>query len=256
MNGWFAMNRAMFGHPVFERNPERIAAWAWMIASAAWKDTKQNANGKTVAVKRGQLLTSYRQMSKATGGGIQVLRTLVGRLQAESAIDIETNTGRILVTIRNYDKYQSKVEAGNTGGNTGLTQDQHTKEQGNKITILPSEEAEASNPVSVSVVTTAVWNVGKQYLSSFKVKNPGGVIGRWLKSSDELSILIAIEAAQKAGTQDPIPYITETLKGAPHGCRPNNSHGISSRPENRPDAALEQIARLAGLSQAPGDGRC
>lgn len=250
MTGWFAMNRAMFTHPIFEGKPERVAAWAWILASTAWKDTRQDAGGKNVVVKRGQLLTSYRQMSKATGVSIKVLRTLVERLQAEDAVGIDKGTGRLLITIRNYDKYQSPGQDEGTGKGTARAQQGHTKEQGNKGTIPPSEEADASQPVSVSVVTTALWSAGKQYLSAHGVKNPGGLIGRWLKSSNAVEILNAIEAAQQAGTQDPVPYITQILTGGYDGRNHAANGRPGARPENRPDPALEQIARLAGLGQA------
>ena len=132
MKGWFAMNRAMFEHPLFAGNPERVAAWAWMIAMAAWKDTRQDAGGKVVIVKRGQLLTSYRQMSKSTGVSIKTLRTLIDRLQHGNAVGIETGTGRLLITIRNYEKYQ----APDGDGGTARAQQGHTKrtrEQDNKL---------------------------------------------------------------------------------------------------------------------------
>lgn len=249
MNGWFAMNRAMFSHPIFKGRPERVAAWAWMLATAAWRDTNQDAGGKQVAVKRGQLLTSYRQMSEATGVPIQPLRTLINQLSASHAINTDTNTGRLLITIRNYDKYQTPPQDTNTGSNGQSTRDQHTKEQDNNKTIPPSEEAEASKPVPVSVVTAALWSAGKQYLSANDVKNPGGVIGKWLKTSSALEILNALEAAQRAGTENPVPYITEVLKGE-LDVSTGHSQQIANRPQHRVDPALEQIARLTGLAQA------
>lgn len=226
--GWFAMSRAMFEHPIFKGRADRVGVWAWMVGSAAWKDTRQDANGKTVTVKRGQLLTSYRQMSRATGVPIQPLRTLISCLKEEHAITTDTNTGRLLVTICNYEKYQAQQQA----SNTRPTHDQHTKEQGNNITrysVPNGTDADASpepvsEPVNVSVLTTAMWNAGKQYLSSQGVKNPGSVIGKWAKTSKPVAILSAIEAAQKAGTQDPIPYITEVLKSEVGGNdEPDNS---------------------------------
>lgn len=218
MNGWFAMYRSMFEHPIFEGNMERVGVWAWMLATAAWKDTRQDANGKTVVVKRGQLLTSYRQMSKATGVGVQALRTLIARLQAERAINTETNTGRLLITICKYEQYQHSEGQGNTGSNTRATQDQHTKEQGNKdITLEANASKGAVAPVEVGVLSKAVWDAGKPFLASRGVKNPGAMIGKWLSEHGPLQLLAALEAAQKAGTQDPIPYITEALKGKANG---------------------------------------
>jgi len=140
MNGWIAINRGIFDHPVFAGHPERVGVWVWMLHRAAWRDTRQDANGRTITVKRGQLLTSYRQMSKATGAGVQVIRTLMDRLRDEHAIDTDTSTGRMLITICNYEKYQSALAGGNTVENTGATQDQHRtntqNEQVNNITNI------------------------------------------------------------------------------------------------------------------------
>lgn len=142
MSGWFAMNRAIFTHPIFEGRPDRIAAWAWIIATAAWQDTRQDASGKTVTVNRGQLLTSYRQMSKATGVSVKSLRNLIERLQGEDAIGTDTGTGRLLITVRNYDKYQ----AADGSRGTARAQQGHSKgtqkKQGNKGTKI--REAKAS----------------------------------------------------------------------------------------------------------------
>jgi hypothetical protein len=220
MSGWFALKRGMHDHPLFHRQPLRVAAWAWMVATAAYQDTRQSAGGKIIPVKRGQLLTSYRQMSEATGVGIQVLRTLVDQLGVEHAINIDTNMGRLLITICNYDKYQNPAKPANTVSNTPATRGQHTKEtKEQKITLEASASNgdEAPSTIEVSVSSSAVWNAGKPFLTSRGVSDPGAVIGRWLKTHAPLEVLAAIEAAQKSATQDPIPYITEALKGKFHG---------------------------------------
>ena len=211
MTGWFAMNRAMFDHPIFARKPDRIAAWAWMLATAAWKDTRQNAGGKVVIVKRGQLLTSFRQMSDATGVSIKALRTLLDRLTDGNAVVIDKGTGRMLITICNYDKYQASEPEGGTAKGTARARQGHTKEQENNKTNLPTEDATASS--LVPSLTTTMWQVGKAYLSQHDVNNPGSVIGKWLKASNGsvTKVLTAIEAAQKAETHDPVPYITAQL---------------------------------------------
>lgn len=216
MSGWFAMKRGLHDHPIFHKQPLRVAAWSWMVATAAYKDTRQDANGKTVVVKRGQLLTSYRQMSDATGVSIKALRILIARLEGENAIGTDKGTGRLLITIRNYDKYQSAPADEGTGKGTGRAQEGHTKETREQDTTLEakaSNGADAPSVVEISVVSSAVWAAGRQYLSSRGVPNPGAMIGKWLKTHPPIAILGAIEAAQSSGTQDPIPYITAALAG-------------------------------------------
>ena len=219
MNGWFAMRRELFRHPIFNRRPDRVAVWSWILATAAWRDTKLDAGGTTVVVRRGQLLTSFRQMSDATGVGIKVIRTLLDRLTTEHAIDIDMGTGRMLITICNYDKYQTASERGAQEGareGHGLGTE---KEQGNNIPVGAGDKLPPSEPVEITTVTAALWNVGKRYLSHRGVEEPGRLIGKWLKQSGGVAstVLAAIEAAQKAETQDPVPYISAIiLAGSEH----------------------------------------
>ena len=208
------MNRGMFDHPIFAGRPERVGVWAWMIATAAWKDTRQDASGQTVLVKRGQLLTYYRQISNGTGAGVQVCRTLIDKLRGEHAVNTELTHGRLLITIRNYEKYQAPAGTANTAANTGLTQEQHTKEQSNKDITLEAIASNAPDTIEISLVSRALWDVGPRFLISRGVREgqAKSVIGKWRQGSQDAAILAAIEAAQKSGTQDPIPYITEALK--------------------------------------------
>lgn len=209
MNGWFAMNRAMFEHPLFAGKPERIAAWAWIIATTAWKDTRQDANGKTVTVKRGQLLTSYRQMSRATGVPVQPLRTLIEKLQGEGAINTDTNTGRLLITIRNYDKYQ----AGENSSNTAPTREQHSSntqnEQGNN-------SAKADGDKSPADPTKFLFDSGVRLLGAAGISNKQAraLVGKWRSQNSDEAVFAALGMAQREGAIDPVPFIERCLKFA------------------------------------------
>lgn len=213
--GWFAVKRGMLSHPIFHKRPDRTYVWLWMMDTAAFQDTRQDAAGKPVNVKRGQLLTSYRQIEAATGVGVQVIRTLFKLLEDERAINTDTNNGRLLVTICNYDKYQSPKRDDKPAANTEPTQSQHTKETKKQTPPTEGAAAPSSSVVDLSSPTAAVWAVGKAYLASHDVKNPAGMIGSWLKQATAIELLAAIQAADRSGTQDPIPYISGALKPKP-----------------------------------------
>lgn len=146
MSGWFAVKRGITSHPIFHKRPDRAFVWLWMLETAAYQDTRQDAGGKPVEVKRGQLLTSYRQIEAATGVSIKTVRGLIDLLKAERAIDIDLGTGRMMITVCNYDKYQSPKEDEGTDRGTARAQLGHTKEtkeQNNKRTPLPPKGDEA-----------------------------------------------------------------------------------------------------------------
>ena len=207
MSGWFAMNRAMFEHPIFAGKPDRIAAWAWIIATAAWQDTRQDANGKTVTVKRGQLLTSYRQMSKATGVPVQPLRTLIDKLQDEGAINTDTSTGRLLITLCNYEKYQSAGDK----RNRAATHEQHTsntqKEQGNN-SAKAGDEKSPPDPAKV-LFDSGIEILGAAGLSASAARSN---VGRWRKDHGDEAVIAALGRAQREGAVDPVAYINGCLR--------------------------------------------
>lgn len=208
IGGWIAVRRNIHEHPVFAGQPERVYVWLWMISTAAWKDTRMDANGRTITVRRGQILTSYRQMSKATGVGVQVCRTLIERLQTENAVNTDTSTGRMLITICNYDKYQSPPSAAGTGSNTVATQEQHTKEQDNHSDYVGQPKSAAFDPAKIA------FDAGVSVLADAGI--PSGkarsIVGGWRKHHPDEAIIAAIGAAKREGAVDPVAYITASLQ--------------------------------------------
>lgn len=230
MSGWYAMKRGWLDHEVFE--PEgrwsRAEAWVWMVEAAAYKPTTIDLGGKPHVVPRGALCFSLRFLGKRWRWSTKAVQTFLRDLEAHGVVRSEVirgghggETRRTQVTLCNYEKYQSVGNAGETRGKRAGNEE----EQGNKdntLEAIASNGAGAPTTIEVSVTSSAVWNAGKPFLASKGVDNPGAMIGRWLKTHSPLEVLAALESAQKSGTQDPVPYITEALKGGQHG-KPSKS---------------------------------
>lgn len=217
MSGWFAVKRGTLSHELFvPKGPfSRYEAWVWMIENACYRPQTIDIGGKPYTVPRGCLCYSRRFIASKWHWTRKATDTFLQKLEAHHVIKLgeaKTGTGtkskRSLITICNYEKYQSDgAKKGPKGGQKGAKE-----EQGNKETTIPVGETGVSEPIEFSIITKTVWQFGKAYLASKGVNNPGGPIGRWLKTSQPVEVLSAIEAAQKAGTEDPIPYITQILK--------------------------------------------
>lgn len=222
MSGWFACKRGITSHPLFVGRPDRLAVWLWLLDNAAWKETIHDVNGHTVKVPRGSVSASERRIADETGVGRQAVRTFLARLKADKMLTLSLTHGRSMITICNWDKYQLPENTANPSKNPRPTHDQpikETREQDNTLEAKASNAAGAAEPIEVSILTRSLWTEGKRYLISLGVseKQAGSFIGLCRKTSTDVQILSAIEAAQKSGTQDPIPYITEILKGEPNG---------------------------------------
>lgn len=235
MSGWICSYRKIWEHPIFKDNALRVGVWTWMLHTAAWKDTRFRVRSSVIDLKRGQLCISQRQVCESTGMTRQQLRTFLAELQHEGAIKVTQTTtkGRSIVSICKYEEYQDKPAQEKPASNPAPTQRQPTKEQYNNITTSKEDAAlPPSKPVEVSVAATAVWNC-KPFLESKGVKNPGQMIGKWLRDHKPTQIIDALDAAQRSGTEDPIPYITKALKGG-------NSQQKSER-----DKQIERWERMA-----------
>lgn len=223
MSGFVLSYRKIWHHPIFEGNAQRVGVWTWMLHKAAWKETRFRIGSRLVTLKRGQLCVSQRQVCEETGMPHRQLRTFLGELESTQAITQDTTQGRTVITICNYDEYQEGKKAADTATDTQPTQRRHTKEQGNNINNSSSNEEGASAPVLVPSLKTTMWQVGRSYLSQHGIKNPGSLIGRWIKlaNGSVVSVLSAIEAAQTAETGDPVPYIEQVLKGRDGHAQPD-----------------------------------
>lgn len=202
MSGWFSVKRGITQHPIFAMRPDRAFVWLWMLETAAYRDTRQDAGGRPVEVKRGQVLTSLRQIEKATGVGIQVIRTLLDLLRDEHAINTDTSAGRLLITICNYDKYQTPPDVNGTPSNTAPTQRQHTKETREQIPTTSGASA-PDDPAAF------VFASGRALLvaSGRSHGQAGSIIGKWRKAHSDAEIIEAIGRAKREGAVDPVEFI-------------------------------------------------
>ena len=148
MGGTVNISRNLFDSVAFRDEPftER-EAWVWLVMESSWKDRSVRAGDYVTDTERGQLCHSIRYMAKAWEWSPAKAQRYLNRLQKLKMICVKTDTGVTLVTICNYNKYQSRGKAADTesiqdryGTDTEKKKDER-KEEGNPI--APS----ASTPV-------------------------------------------------------------------------------------------------------------
>ena len=113
--GTFAIDRGLFDHPVFKDEPytER-EAWTWLIAEAAYRPRRRRVSSLTVWLQRGELVASLRYIAERWQWSEPRVRRFLRRLETNAMIDLDTDAGITIITIKNYDKYQwlpRKIEA-------------------------------------------------------------------------------------------------------------------------------------------------
>ena len=134
MTGWIAISRDLFSHAFFAKEPmSEREAWVWMIARAAWKDTRHRVGADMIDVPRGSFFCSLRELQGVWGWGSDTrVRTFLRRLQSERMINAVSNAGKTHVTICNYSEFQAIERTENAGKTQNKRTENALKEQGNK----------------------------------------------------------------------------------------------------------------------------
>lgn len=159
MSGYVAMSRDWQDHDIFEGDEfSRRDAWAWLIAHAAWKQTKARIKGSSVSLERGELCFSQRFMAKKWRWSKSKVDRFIAVLRAEGMISTRSKTGataghsagqgQSIITICNYDKFQSPLKdtRGNDEQLIGATagQQRGKEEPNNQDNQEPKEEEESA----------------------------------------------------------------------------------------------------------------
>lgn len=149
--GFIALARGVLDHPIVGVRPRtaysQAEAWQWLLFEAAWKDRTYRAGSVVVELQRGQLAHSTRYMAKAWRWPETSVRRFLKRLETGAGtgamIGAESGAGVTVITICNYERYQSTpdevgAESGAPDGaeiGAKVAHERRRKEQGNKGTI-------------------------------------------------------------------------------------------------------------------------
>lgn len=127
--------RDRFKHPLFKAEKFcRGYAWDWIVANAVWREDGHpvEIKGQIVRLNRGQLSYSVRFMAEAWRWDKAAVSRFIARLKTEAMIETHTDTGQMVITVCNYDKYQSRAglteTAPETASETGARQHRDSTE--------------------------------------------------------------------------------------------------------------------------------
>lgn len=106
MSGWIKLHRGIFDHWI-AGDPEYFSVWLRMLSDANFEDKKQLFNGALIEIKRGQIIFGLEAWSTKTKVGISKLRRMLDLLEKEKMISRQKTNKFSLISILNYERYQS-----------------------------------------------------------------------------------------------------------------------------------------------------
>ena len=121
MQGWIKLHRD-FTKFEWYQDANTMRVFLHLLITANHKDAKWQGN----TINRGQLITSHGNLANDLGLSIQNVRTSLSKLKKSGNLTIKSTSKFTLLSVCNYDTYQSQDSSANTPTNKPLTDGQQT----------------------------------------------------------------------------------------------------------------------------------
>ncbi|EWW67628.1 DnaD domain protein [Staphylococcus aureus] len=110
MTGWISIDRSIQNHWLFKekRTFSKFEAWIYLLMEANHSKAKVPIGNQIVTVERGQRLTSILTLSDLFNWSRFKLKTFLDLLESDGMLEVKTTSKYTLITIVNYDFYQSE----------------------------------------------------------------------------------------------------------------------------------------------------
>lgn len=110
MTGWISIDRSIQNHWLFKekRTFSKFEAWIYLLMEANHSKAKVPIGNQILTVERGQRLTSILTLSDLFNWSRFKVKTFLDLLESDGMLEVKTTSKYALITIVNYDFYQSE----------------------------------------------------------------------------------------------------------------------------------------------------
>lgn len=107
--GWVATYRSIEDHPRY-KSDNWFRIWMHILLNASHKEHSAIFNGKKIILKPGQLITGRFKIAEKTGISEHIVYRMLNVLEIEQQIAQQKSTKSTLITVKNWDIYQSNAQ--------------------------------------------------------------------------------------------------------------------------------------------------
>lgn len=154
--GYVLAYRRTLDHHAFRSHGEALA-FTYLTMLASWKDTTVRYKGRVINLHRGQLAISIRDLANHLERSKQWAERFINRLRTETMIETVSVAGLNVITICNYDTFQSRRDSAETPAETKPRQDRDSTETQNKEEKEKKEGKEEKGRVARATQIKADW---------------------------------------------------------------------------------------------------
>lgn len=150
-NGWILLHRQLQNKGYY-KDSEYVHLWLHLLFEAKWEDTEFLYQGQIIEVKKGQLITGRKKLSEQTGINESKITRILSTFVKCGQIEQQTTNKFRLITVKNYDKFQTYPQQMNN---------KRTTSEHNKKNIKNINKYNFQKIKKLHDNTEAVWKFGK-----------------------------------------------------------------------------------------------
>lgn len=106
--GWFKFHRQIFDNPICTKDAEHFFVWCYLLAEAEFEDGERVLfQNEEITLKKGQLLRTINQIANDLHIKEMKVYRILKLLENEKQIVKQTSNKNTLITVLNWEKYQS-----------------------------------------------------------------------------------------------------------------------------------------------------
>ena len=144
-NGYIRLDRSLKKWRWYQ-NPNTMRVWIHLLLEANWEDR----DFETSTIKRGELILNYNRIGKELGMSYQSVRTAVDHLKSTGELTARKDGKFVVISIVNYDEYQSNQQVNQQPINRQSTANQQSlkkdkKDKNNNKYIYAGARGELEN---------------------------------------------------------------------------------------------------------------
>lgn len=109
-DGWVKLHRSTLENPVVCKDAEHIAVWVYLLLKATHKEKEMIFSGEKITLKPGQLITGRKKISEYCKVNESKVQRILKSFENEHQIEQQTANKNRLITVVNWDKYQSSEQ--------------------------------------------------------------------------------------------------------------------------------------------------
>lgn len=208
--GWIKLHRKIQNHWLYQekRKFSKFEAWIDLLMMVNHEDAKVVLGNEIIEVKRGQRITSIRQLCEKWGWSNTKVTQFLKLLQNDGMVAVKSDSKKTLITINNYEFYQGEDDR-KTTENRQENDEKQTKKHTNKNdkndkndNVVVSKADGSKNPVQFYEK-----NFGA--LSPFQIE----ILWSWVDDFGDTEIInYAISEVAKVNPRSPFKYLEGILK--------------------------------------------